>query len=191
MKPAASGHVMGRRLFLVAASAATAARAFPAELPQAQSLIARIRDARRGSTVRAHGRLVVTGERNRQTVFQILVLQKPLARSSNLLWRLTGPADTLTRILVESPLEGRPTVWLASGPKGTPAVLPAARWGDAILGSQLAFEDLVEDHIAWPAQAVTGVPIGPLKWWRIEIWPAARFARKEGTMKGDRRRALR
>ena len=37
------------------------------------------------------------------------------------------------------------------------------------------------------AQAVTGVPIGPLKPWRIEIWPAARFARKDGTVKGERR----
>jgi hypothetical protein len=156
MNPAAGRHVMGRRLFVAAAAAAIGARAFPLEMPPAAALIARILELRRGSVVRARGRLVVTDARNRQRVFQILVLQKPLARSLNLLWQVTAPPEALTRILVESPFEGRPTLWLASGANGTPAVLPAQRWADPILGSQLAFEDLVDDHLAWPEQAVTG-----------------------------------
>jgi hypothetical protein len=156
MKPAAGRIAMGRRLFMTAASAAIASRAFPLDLPQAAALISRILELRRGSVVRAHGRLVVTGARNRPRVFQILVLQKPLAHSLNLLWRVTGPPQALTRILVESPFQGHPTLWLASGPNGAPAVLPAQRWTDPILGSQLAFEDLVDDHLAWPEQTVTG-----------------------------------
>ena len=38
------------------------------------------------------------------------------------------------------------------------------------------------------AQAVTGVPMGPLKPQRIEIHPAARLARKLGMVKGPTRR---
>ena len=47
--------------------------------------------------------------------------------------------------------------------------------------------------IAWmpAAHAVTGAPSGPLKPWRIEMWPAARFTRKEGIVNGDRRRTPR
>jgi hypothetical protein len=41
------------------------------------------------------------------------------------------------------------------------------------------------------AHAVTGVPMGPLNPWRIEIHPAARLDRKDGTVKGDRRRTPR
>lgn len=147
---------MGRRFFVAAASAAIGSRAFPAELPQAGALIARILKLRRGSAVRAHGRLVVTDAHNRQRVFQILVLQRPLARSLNLLWRVTEPPEAVTRILVEAPFEGRPTLWLAAGANGKPAVLPPEKWADAILGSQLAFEDLVDDHLGWPEQTVTG-----------------------------------
>ena len=47
--------------------------------------------------------------------------------------------------------------------------------------------------IAWAeaAQAVVGAPMGPVKPWRIETQPAARFGRNEGTTKGDRRRGPR
>jgi hypothetical protein len=98
----------------------------------------------------------VTGARNQRRVFQILVLQKPLARSTNLLWSVTEPPESITRILVESPLEGRPTVWMASGGRGTAAVLPAGQWARAILGSHLTVEDLIDDYLTWPEQSVTG-----------------------------------
>ncbi|CAB5624521.1 Uncharacterised protein [Pseudomonas aeruginosa] len=38
------------------------------------------------------------------------------------------------------------------------------------------------------AQAVTGAPSGPLKPWRIDTWAAAMLQRKDGMVKGDRRR---
>jgi hypothetical protein len=140
----------------MAAAAAVRPRAFSLEIPQAAVLTRRILELRRGSTVRVHGRLVVTGARNEQRVFQILVLQKPLARSTNLLWSVTEPPEARTRILVESPLEGRPTVWLVSGALGAAAVLPVERWAQAILGSHLTVEDLVDDSFTWPKQSVTG-----------------------------------
>ena len=86
MKSAAGPNLIGRRLFVMAAAAIVRSRAFPLDLPPAAELTRRILELRRGSTVRARGRLVVTGARNQQRVFQILVLQKPLARSTNLLW---------------------------------------------------------------------------------------------------------
>lgn len=140
----------------MAAAAIVASRAFPLELPRATELTGRIRELRRGSTVRARGRLVVTGARNQQRVFQILVLQKPLARSTNLLWSVTDPPEARTRILVESPPAGRPTVWLVSGAHGAAAVLPAEKWAKAILGSHLTVEDLIDDYLTWPTQSVTG-----------------------------------
>ena len=156
MKTATPGRAIGRRLFAAAASAAVAAPLLPAQLPQASALIARILNLRRDAAGRASGRLVVTGERNRQKVFQILVLQKRLAHSINLLWRVTGPPEALMRILVESPFEGRPTVWLASGTQAAPARLPVQRWADPILGTQLTIDDLVDDYLSWPEQSLTG-----------------------------------
>jgi hypothetical protein len=156
MKSAAAPNLIGRRLFAMAAAAIVAPRAFPLDLPQAAALTRPILELRRGSTVRARGRLVVTGARNQRRVFQILVLQKPLARSTNLLWSVTDPPEARTRILVESPPAGRPTVWLVSGAHGAAAVLPAERWATAILGSHLTVEDLIDDYLAWPKQSVTG-----------------------------------
>ena len=37
------------------------------------------------------------------------------------------------------------------------------------------------------AQAVTGAPIGPLRLWRMDTWPAARLTKNDGTVNGDRR----
>lgn len=156
MKSAAAPNLIGRRLFVMAAAAIVPSRAFPLDLPSAAELTHRILELRRGSTIRARGRLVVTDARNRQRVFQILVLQKPLARSTNLLWSVTDPPEARTRILVESPLAGRPTVWLVSGARGAAAVLPVERWATAILGSHLTVEDLIDDYLTWPKQSVTG-----------------------------------
>jgi hypothetical protein len=156
MKLAAGRNLIERRLFVTAAAAIVASRAFSLDLPQAAELTRGILELRRGSIVRARGRLVVTDARNQQRVFQILVLQKPLARSTNLLWSVTDPPEARTRILVESPLAGRPTVWLVSGARGAAAVLPAERWAKAILGSHLTVEDLVDDYFTWPKQSVTG-----------------------------------
>jgi hypothetical protein len=156
MKSAAAPNLIGRRLFVMAAAAIVRSRAFPLDLPPAAELIHRILELRRGSTVRARGRLVVTGARNQQRVFQLLVLQKPLARSTNLLWSVTDPPEARTRILVESPPEGRPTVWMVSGAHGAAAVLPAERWATAILGSHLTVEDLIDDYLTWSTQSVTG-----------------------------------
>jgi hypothetical protein len=156
MKWAAGRNLIGRRLFVVAVAAIVASPAFPLELPRAAALIGRILELRRASTVRARGRLVVTGARNERRVFQIQVLQKPLARSTNLLWSVTEPPEARTRILVESPLQGGPTVWLVSGARGAAAVLPADRWARVILGSHLTVEDLIDDYLTWPRQSVTG-----------------------------------
>ena len=156
MKPDGGGGLIGRRFFLTAAAATIGSRAFPQELPRAAALIGKILELRKTSVIRAHGRLVVTDARKRQRVFQILVLQKRLARSTNLLWRVTDPPEARMRILVEAPFQGRPTVWQVSGEHGAAAVMAPARWAGAILGSDITIEDLIDDTFTWPKQSVTG-----------------------------------
>ncbi|MCX6620162.1 MAG: outer membrane lipoprotein-sorting protein [Acidobacteria bacterium] len=156
MKSTAGRDVIGRRLFVTAAAAILGSRAFPVELPQAAALTSRILELRRSAVVRARGRLVVTDARKQQRVFQILVLRKRLGRSVNLLWCVTAPPEARTRILVQEPLEGRPTVWLASGANGTPATLSTESWPKPILRSQLSIDDLVDASLTWPKQAVIG-----------------------------------
>jgi len=156
MKLAHGPNVMGRRLFVTAATAMAGACAFAAELPRAAALIDRILELRKGTVIRAHGRLVVTDAREQQRVFQILVLQKRLARSANLLWRVTDPPEARMRILVETPSEGRPTVWQVLGEHGVPALVAPERWASAILGSDITIEDLIDDTFTWPKQSVTG-----------------------------------
>ena len=156
MQPAAGRNTVGRRFFVVGVSAMLASQAFPGELPQATALIRRILESRRGGVVRARGRLVVTDAGRQQRVFQLLVLRKRLARSLNLLWSITDPPEARLRILVESPLEGRATVWRGSGARGRAAVVPTETWGRAILGSHVTIEDLVDDYFTWPKQTLTG-----------------------------------
>jgi hypothetical protein len=156
MKSACGGNRVGRRLFVTAAAAMIGARAFSGELPRAAALIDKILELRKRAVIRAHGRLVVTDARKQQRVFQILVLQKRLARSVNLLWRVTDPPEARTRILVETPFEGRPTVWQVSGERGAAAAVPPEKWARTVLGSDIAIEDLIDDHLTWRKQSVTG-----------------------------------
>jgi hypothetical protein len=127
------------------------------ELPRAADLTGRILELRRGVTARARGRLVHTGAGKQQRVFQISVLQKRLGRNSNLLWSVVDPPQARLRILIETTPQGRATVWRVSQPRAGAAVLSPKSWAERILGTHITIEDLVEDFLSWPKQAVTGV----------------------------------
>ena len=127
------------------------------ELPRASELTGRILELRRGVTARARGRLVHTGAGKQQRVFQISVLQKRLGRNSNLLWSVVDPPPARLRILIETTLQGRATVWRVSQAKADAVVLSPKSWAERILETHITIEDLVEDFLSWPKQAVTGV----------------------------------
>ncbi len=140
---------MRRLLPLVLASAAAAA-----DLPQGADLAAKVLELRRAPAIRARGRLAYIDPGQRQRVYHISVVQKPLASSVRLLWSVTDPPAARLRILVESPLHRRPVVWFA--PAGRDAVvLPPERWSEPILATHLTIEDLLDDYFSWPTQAVT------------------------------------
>ncbi len=125
-------------------------------LPRASELTHKILKLRNETSFRGRGRLVYTDANKHQTVFQISVLQKPLAQSTNMLWSVTDPPESRMRILIAAQPDGRTTVWRSSGGKGGAPILPVRRWADPILGSQLTVEDLMEDYFTWPRQVVVG-----------------------------------
>jgi hypothetical protein len=99
--------------------------------------------------------MVHTDAGARRKVFQVSVLQKRLAYSTNLLWSVTDPPEARMRVLVEMQPEGKATVWVASSDARTGAsVLPKKRWAEPILGSHLTVEDLVEEYFTWPKQSL-------------------------------------
>jgi len=148
--------VLRRDVLLVALASMTGSPSFCQKLPSASDLTGRILASRQGATIRAHGRMVYTDAKKQQRVFQISVLQKRLGQNTNMLWSVTDPPQARMRILVEAPIQGRTTVWLASQEKTGAVVLSPKRWAEAILGSHVSIEDLVEDYFSWPKQAVTG-----------------------------------
>ncbi len=140
---------MRRLLPLVLASTAAAAG-----LPQGAELAAKVLELRRAPAIRARGRLTYTDAGQRHRVYHIYVVQKPLASAVRLLWSVTDPSDARLRVLVESSLHRRPVVWFT--PAGRDAVvLPPERWSEPILATDLTIEDLLDDYLSWPIQAVT------------------------------------
>jgi hypothetical protein len=129
------------------------------ELPSAAELTGRILALRRGITARARGRLVHTGAGKQQKVFQISVLRKRLGRNTNLSWSVVDPPPARLRILIETTPPGRATVWRVSQPKMGTMVLSPKDWAERILGTHITIEDLVEDFLSWPKQAVTGMEL--------------------------------
>ncbi|MBI4873510.1 MAG: outer membrane lipoprotein-sorting protein [Acidobacteria bacterium] len=141
----------GRRLAPGAALLLAAAGALPCPgqtLPGAADLIEKVVELRDRSDFRARGRMVVSAGGQQQRVFQISVLRKRMASSTNLLWSITDPPQDRLRILVEAGSDGRTSVWMAE------RTLPARRWGEAVPNTGLTVEDLVEGFLSWPSQTV-------------------------------------
>src|SRR6185437_13108843 len=123
--------------------------------PSAPELAHKVRETRLEATVRAHGRLVVTDAAKNQTVYQIAVLQKRLARSTNLVWSVTDPPAWRRRILIEIAPSGRAAIRQSLG-DAPAAEVPTRRWSDSILNSLVTYEDLLDDYLEWPAQTSAG-----------------------------------
>ena len=126
------------------------------EGPSAGDLIHRVLESRLRATVRSRGRLTITGGAQKQKVFQLSILRKCVKGSVHLLWSVSGPAGAVQRILIQSPPQGEPVVWLDATGKGAAVRIPGKRWWEPVMGSHLSVEDLVDDCFRWPHQELTG-----------------------------------
>ena len=145
------------------------------ELPRASDLTRRVLELSQSRNFRARGRLIYTDAANRQSVYQISAVQKQLPQSTNLLWSVTDPPESRLRILIESFRSGKVSVRMAVRSEKA-AVLPANRWSHAILGTNLAIGDLLEDHFLWPKQTVTGEEVlGTQKCYVLRSEPGAPY----------------
>lgn len=119
--------------------------------------------------------MIYTYANKSQRVYQISAIQKQLAKSTNLVWSVTDPPESQLRILIESFRNGKTSVWMALG-SGRAAPVPSTRWPDAILGTDLAIGDLVEDHFLWPKQSVMREePLGTQRCYVVRSEPGGQY----------------
>jgi len=114
----------------------------------------RLRSARQTAAFQVEGRLVRVDAEGRRTSYRLSWKGKSFADTIKVLWEVTDPAPARLKILIETPVKGRPGIRLAKAADGEAAELPPERWGQPLLDSELAYEDLTDAHLFWPRQTL-------------------------------------
>jgi hypothetical protein len=139
---------------------AVVAMAFPLGASLRAATIAevteRLRSARKAAAFRAEGRLVRVGAEGRRTSYRLSWKGKSFADTIKILCDVTEPAPARLKILIEIPVKGRPRIRLAKAGDREATELPPERWGQPLLGSELAYEDLTDAHLFWRRQTLVG-----------------------------------
>ncbi len=110
---------------------------------------------RAATDFRASGRLVrVTGQQ--RTSYSISMRAKAFPGVVKLFCEVTDPAPARVRLLLESYDDGRTVIRTGHPGDHTPSELPAERWGEGLLDTDFAIEDLLENEFLWKNQNLIG-----------------------------------
>ena len=153
--PAPLAFPPGPRVATIAAAAALALL-FAASLHAATiaEVMEHLRSARQTAAFQVEGRLVRVDAQGRRTSYRLSWKGKSFADTIKVLWEVTDPAPARLKVLIETPAKGRPTIRLAKAADREAAELPPERWGQPLLDSELAYEDLTDAHLFWPRQTL-------------------------------------
>jgi hypothetical protein len=139
------------RAWLLTAFALVAAGLF-GQAKTAADVVARVRAMRAATDFTASGRLVRVEAGGERKPHQISMRAKAFADGTSLLCEVSDPAPARIRALIRIPTEEQPVIRVARPGDAAPRVLPFANWADALLDSNLSYEDLIEGHFTWSKQ---------------------------------------
>jgi len=123
-----------------------------AQRGDAAELAGKIERIRRTANFRASGRLVNVDAQGRRETFKIDMQATAGARTTAVVYNVLDPEPSRMRISIELRQAGAAGVRVAGNGEKTPKDVPFANWRQAILGSGLTFEDLVDDQFRWSRQ---------------------------------------
>lgn len=121
---------------------------------EAAELAAKVQRIRQTANFRASGRLVRVDGQNRRTAYPIAMRATASGGSTSLEYEVTGPEPARMKITIDSRRTGPPNVRTSQHGEKTLKDLPFANWRDAILDSDLTYEDLLDDQLRWTRQSL-------------------------------------
>ncbi len=146
----------------------------PAKSLPLADVLARVRTARNATDFRAGGRLVRVTAAAERKVYQISLKAHAFVDQLKTLCEVTDPPVARERLLIESNSAGRGRILEGRAGEAAAKELAPAQWGDALLGSDFSYEDLLESQLLWKKQAlVETAPCGARNCYVIKSEPAA------------------
>lgn len=154
-----------RSSFFVSCAATIAAGAlFVAALPAAETapatisaseLASRMNAARQGSAV-IRARLEVRSPDGGKRVFQLQIKERRTATAADLVYLVQWPKERKGEaVFLHQDSNGAPRGSVVE-PSGSVRALEAAQMDEGLFGSDLSYQDAIENFFAWKDQAITG-----------------------------------
>ena len=119
-------------------------------------LVAKVRALRAATDFRATGRLVHIDASGARTSFPFAMRARAQAGTLKLFCEITDPPSARVRLLIESPAAGPGIIREGHAGDRAVAVVPFDRSAEPLLGTDFSFEDLMENHLLWHNQTLTG-----------------------------------
>jgi len=107
---------------------------------------------RRATDFKASARLVRVAESGERANYRISIRARSFASGLKVFCEVTDPPSAKVRWLLEFHASGGTTIRTGHAGDPAPKELAAANFGDALLGSDFSFEDLVDDQFLWKNQ---------------------------------------
>jgi len=124
--------------------------------PALKDLRARLEAIREETDFRAGGRLVGVAASGERRTCQITLRARWLAGSLRVFCEISDPAPARVRVLLESPAAGAARIRKGHAGDRAPVAVPFENWGEGLLDTGFAYEDLLENQFQWHKQVLAG-----------------------------------
>jgi len=123
-----------------------------ATTPDQTAILTQIRQHTETADFRATGRLVRIDASGTRTNYKLTMKGHWFPDGLRLLYEITGPAATRTRLLIHMTASGTTTAETVQPGTSTPTTLSPEHWHDGVLGTDFSYEDLIEGQFFWKNQ---------------------------------------
>jgi hypothetical protein len=121
-----------------------------------QELRTRLETVRAATDFRATGRLIRVAASGERRSYRVSLRARWFERGLKTFCAVTDPPADRVRLLLEVPASGPASIREGHAGGRGPLTLPFERWGNPLLGTAFAYEDLLENQFQWRSQEVTG-----------------------------------
>jgi len=142
------------RVMLALALLAWGTPAAPKRPASAAEVAAQVQQIRQSANFRASGRLVKVDGQGKREAYQIAIQVSAGAAGLKSEYEITAPEPARMRISIETRGAAPAVVRVARGTEKALRTLPFAEWGEAVLNTDLSYEDIIDDQFRWSRQSL-------------------------------------
>ena len=141
-------------IFLVSVLLASPVSAQDAKPATLSDIMEQIHSWRKATDFKASGRLVKVGESGDRKTYRIAIRARSFADGLKVFCAVIDPPQSRVRLLLETRASGGAVIRTGHAGDAAPKELPAANFGDSLLGSDFSFEDLMDNQFLWKNQTL-------------------------------------